>query len=254
VYKFYFINYKFFTYPKINFMPLQIALFENHLTSDPNDYMAVVQSLPSKTQDDVIDLMIGRGSTVTKAEALSVMEEYAASIEQLLKDGFSINTPLFNLALSVKGVFYGPEENFNPAVHSVQINISAGTRLNSIGKQVTVERVKGSSPKPDPEYLYDLGSDTRNQALTPGNIAQVRGSRLKFDPADPQQGIYLLAPDGAETKATTVSRNKPAQLDFLVPPLAAGEYRLEIRAILHGSKDLKKGALAYPLTVGATPR
>lgn len=52
-------------------MTLKFALFENNLTSDPNDYMAVVQGLQSKTQEDVIDYMVSRGSTVTKAEALS---------------------------------------------------------------------------------------------------------------------------------------------------------------------------------------
>lgn len=93
-------------------MALKFALFENHLTSDPGDYMAVVQNLQSKTQEDVIDQMIGRGSTVTKAEALSVLEEYAAAIEQLLKDGYSINTPIFNLSPSVKGVFMGADQAF----------------------------------------------------------------------------------------------------------------------------------------------
>lgn len=61
-------------------MSLKFALFENHLTSDPSDYMAVVQYLQSKEQEDVFDLMINRGSTVTKAEALSVFEEYFLAI------------------------------------------------------------------------------------------------------------------------------------------------------------------------------
>ncbi len=230
-------------------MPLKYALFENHLTSDPNDYMAVVQELQSKSQNDIIDLMIGRGSTVTKAEALSVMEEYASAIEQLLKDGYAINTPLFNLSPSVKGIFGSADEPFNPNTHRVQINISTGTRLRSIGSSVVTERIKGSSPRPDPEYLYDLGSDSRNESLTPGNIAQIRGSRLKFEESDPQQGIFLIAADGTETRVNTVSRNKPAQLDFLVPNLNAGEYRLEVRAILYKGKELRKGAVSLLLTV-----
>ncbi len=85
-------------------MALKYALFENHLTDDPSDYMAVVQLQASKSQEDVIDLMIGRGSTVTKAEALSVLEEYAAAIEQLLREGQALNTPLFNLSPTIKGV------------------------------------------------------------------------------------------------------------------------------------------------------
>lgn len=51
-------------------MALKYALFENHLTSDPSDYMAVMQNLQSKTQEDVIDLMISRGSTVTLSVAI----------------------------------------------------------------------------------------------------------------------------------------------------------------------------------------
>ena len=94
-----------------------------------------------------------------------------------------------------------------------------------------------------------MGSDTRNGQLTPGNIAQIRGSRLKFDISDPAQGIYLIAADGLETKVTTIARNMPAQLDFLVPVLISGEYKLEVRAIIYKGKELKKSALQGVLTV-----
>ena len=230
-------------------MTLKFALFENHLTSDPDDYMAVVQDLQSKTQEDVIDYMVSRGSTVTKAEALSVTEEYTVALFQLLKDGYSINTPIFNLSPSIKGVFYGADQSFNRATHSVKINVTPGARLREIGSQITVEKVKGASPQPDIEYLYDLGSDTRNGQLTPGNIAQIRGSRLKFDPADPAQGIFLIAAGGAETKVTTIGRNMPAQLDFLVPLLIPGEYTLEVRAVINKGKEIKRSALQDVLTV-----
>ncbi|MFV0378278.1 MAG: DNA-binding domain-containing protein [Mangrovibacterium sp.] len=231
-------------------MPLHFALFENHLTPDPTDYMAVVQDLPSKTQDDVINLMISRGSTVTKAEALAVFEEYALAIELLVRDGNSVNTPLFNLSPSIKGVFHSETENFNPAIHTVRLNITPGVRLRQMAQNVSVARVHGASPQPDPLYLDDLGSGTRNDTLTPGNIAQLKGSRLKFDAADPAQGIFVLAADGsAETRVQTVSNNKPSQLDFLVPALAAGTYRVEVRTIMRSAKDLRKGSLPVELVV-----
>lgn len=230
-------------------MSLKFALFENHLTSDPNDYMAVVQDVPAKTQDDVINLMIGRGSTVTKAEALSVFEEYGNAIEQLIKEGCSINTPLFNLSPSVKGTFTGPDDTFNSARHTVKLNITPGIRLRVMSQQVSVERVKGVSPGPIPDSLDDLGTGTSNEQLTPGNIAQLRGSLLKFDPEDPAQGIFLIANDGSEFKVATIARNKPAQIDFLVPALKSGEYRLEIRAVIYKGKELKKGTLPFSLSV-----
>lgn len=230
-------------------MPLMYALFENHLTADPSDYMAVVQDLQSKTQEDVINLMISRGSTVTKAEALSVFEEYALALEQLVTDGYAVNTPLFNLSPSIKGVFYSDTEPFNPATHTVRLNISPGTRLRQMASGISLSRVQGASPQPDPLYLEDLGSGTRNETLTSGNIAQLIGSRLKFEASDQQQGIFILAADGAETRVTTVSNNKPSRLDFLVPPLTAGTYRIEVRALIHHSMNLRKGTLPVELAV-----
>ncbi|HZL11127.1 MAG TPA: DNA-binding domain-containing protein [Prolixibacteraceae bacterium] len=151
-------------------MTLKFALFENNLTSDPDDYSAVVQDLQSKTQEDVIDLMISRGSTVTKAEALSVNEEYTIALVQLLKDGYSINTPIFNLSPSIKGVFHGADESFNKASHSVKINVTPGARIREIGSEITVERVKGASPQPDIEYLDDLGSGRATKSLPPETL------------------------------------------------------------------------------------
>jgi hypothetical protein len=211
--------------------------------------MAVVQDQQSRSQEDVIDLMIGRGSTVTKAEALSVLEEYASAIVQLLKEGYSINTPIFNLSPSIKGVFTSADQSFTPSVHSVKINIAPGARLREVGPMVSVEKVKGASPQPTPEYLDDLGSGTRNEMLTVGNIAQLKGSRLKFDETDPAQGIFLIDASRGETQVKTIARNKPAQVDFLVPPLAPGEYQLEVRAMIYKGKEIKKGILSATLTV-----
>ena len=229
-------------------MPIYYALYENHLTVDPNDYRAVIQNQKSKGQDDIIELMISRGSTLTKAEVLSTLEELAQTIEQLVKEGYPIHMPLFRISFSIKGVFTSEEENFNPSRHSVKINVSPGPRLKQMAGGSTVSRVQASRPRPDPVYLDDLGSKTRNKKLTAGNIAQLKGSRLKFDPADPAQGIFLIAADSSETRVATVSRNKPSQLDFLVPPLATGTYQVEVRAILHNTKNLRKGKLASELS------
>ncbi len=230
-------------------MALKYALFENHLTDDPSDYMAVVQLQASKSQEDVIDLMIGRGSTVTKAEALSVLEEYAAAIEQLLREGQALNTPLFNLSPTIKGVFTSEDESYNVATHTVKINVTPGKRLKQVANEIEVQRVAGVSPQPDLLYVDDLGSGTRNEQLTPGNIARLKGSRLKFDPTDPLQGIFLVSEANEETRISTVSRNKPAQLDFLVPALAPGLYKLVVRTLLKNTKTIRSGTLQVELNI-----
>jgi len=234
---------------KLITMSLKYALFENHLTADPDDFSAVAQSSAAKTENDIFDLMVSRGSTVTKAEALSVMEEYTLALQQSLRDGNSINTPLFNLNLSVQGVFNGNDDSFDRNRHTVKLNITAGVRLKEVINDVVVEKVKGGSPKPDPMYLEDVASSTRNDTLTPGNIAVIKGSRLKFDSTDDKQGIFFVAADGTETKVANVSRNKPSELHFLLPALAAGEYSVEVRVMFKNTKVLKVGRLLSNLTV-----
>ncbi|HEX6981903.1 MAG TPA: DNA-binding domain-containing protein [Balneolaceae bacterium] len=62
------------------------------LKNGENVYRAVVKDLRSFTQEDIIENMIRRGSTVTKADALACIEEYHASIEELMTRG-TIKTP-----------------------------------------------------------------------------------------------------------------------------------------------------------------
>jgi hypothetical protein len=46
-----------------------------------------------------------------------------------------------------------------------------------------------------------------------------------------------------------VGRNKLGELMFIVPNLLAGDYTLEVRATIHGSQDVRTGALDAMLTV-----
>ncbi len=231
-------------------MPLKYALLENRLTEDPDDYLAKVQDLQSKSIDDIIDVMIGRGSTVTRAEALSVLEEYSAALEQLLRDGHSINTPLFNLVPSIKGVFDDKNEPFNSERHQVRVNVNPGTRLRQIEAQIQIERVSASRPLPEPEDFEDVGSDTRNDQLTPGALARLTGTRLKYEPNDPQQGVFFIDGGGVEPRVVMIARNKPSELNFQNPStLATGAYTVEVRIVLPRTTELRTGQLPYALQV-----
>jgi hypothetical protein len=44
-----------------------------------------------------------------------------------------------------------------------------------------------------PDSFPNLQSGTTNQILTPGDGALLAGYRLRYDPADPAQGIFLIA-------------------------------------------------------------
>lgn len=232
-------------------MTIDYVLFENNLTSDPDDYMAMVQPKGTAELEDVIERMIAQGSTVVKPDILSVLEDYHSAIESMVLEGMNVNTPGANFKVSIKGVFDGNTDAYDPSRHQVRAAVSPGKRFrNAIEERAQPVKQEAQTPRPNLLAYVDLNTDARNSVLTPGGMGQIEGHRLKFDPADAAQGIFFIAADGTETQVAIVGRNKPADLMFMVPDtLTAGEYTVEVRVILPNRTDLRVGALEDPLTV-----
>ncbi len=232
-------------------MPINYVLRENSLTPDPNDYTALVQPTATAGLEDVIERMMRRGSTVGKADILSVLEDYHATIEDMVLEGMNVNTPAANFATSIKGIFSGHTDSFDPGRHRLRATLSPGKRLRrAIRERAQAVKQAAVRPTPNPLEYTDLNSGQRNSVLTPGGMGQVVGYRLKFDPADANQGIFFVAEDGGATRVEMVGHNKPGKLVFLVPAdLASGDYTLEVRTVLRQRKDVRPGALSATLTV-----
>ncbi len=232
-------------------MPVKYVLQENNLTTDPDDYMARVRSVGTAGMDEIIERMIQQGSTVTRADIVSVLEDYHTAVENLLLQGMNVNTPLANFSVSIRGVFHGMADTFDPSRHQLSAAIVAGPRLRkTLGERGQAVKEEAVKPAPNPVDYIDLNSGERNGHLTPGGMGQIVGHRLKFNPADPQQGIFFIASDDTETRVAIVGKNKPGELLFLVPDgLASGEYLLEVRAILKGGTEVRHGRLDAVLTV-----
>jgi hypothetical protein len=233
-------------------MPLLYSLIENPMTPDPNDRMAITQVNESFTLDDVIDQMISRGSTVTKAEALSVYEEFSLAIEQLIRNGNSISTPLFTIMPRVVGVFNSDDDSFDSSRHQVKLRINPGMRLREMATKIPVEKIVTERPQPVLVPFHDNAAGSQDETVTPGGGARITGALLKFDEADVQQGIFFVNVATAEVIRVSgeLLRNKPGELIFVVPALLAGTYKIEVRAITNkGGKTIRTGALPYEVTV-----
>jgi|SaaInl7_200m_RNA_FD_contig_21_1767235_length_900_multi_23_in_0_out_0_1 hypothetical protein len=230
-------------------MSIRYVLFENNLTSDPDDYMARVQPVDTRNLEAVIQRMIQGGSTTTRPDILSVLDEYVSAVESMVLEGMNVNTPLANYRTSIQGVFTGPEDSYDPSRHQVGAVVSPGGRFRDTVRN-RAQVVKGEVVKPKPNLVSytDVSSQARDSVLTPGGFGKLTGHRLKFDSAVPDQGIFFVASDGNTTRVETIGHNKPAELMFLVPNLTAGDYALEIRAGF-GESEIRTGMLEATLTV-----
>ena len=235
---------------------LKYALRENLLTAAPDDFMAQVQDVRSYTLDEIIDLMMQKGSTLTRADVSAVLQIYGEVCASVIADGAALNTPLMNTALSISGVFNGASDSFDKKRHAVNLNITAGTLLRSALSKIKCEKTGTASTDPYISEVKDVVSDTVNTLLTKGAVVQITGSRLKFDQKDSSQGIFFVPETGAPVRATVIAENKPARLMAIIPAdLAAGTYYIEVRT-KHANatkqlKTLKTGRFAKPLTVTA---
>lgn len=234
-------------------MPIHYALFENNVTADPDDYAAVVQMTDTADLDALIRRMIERGSTTTRADILAVMEDAIGACESMLLDGMRVNFGgLVELFPRVRGVFNGATDTFDPARHSVDVGANPGNRVRqTVRDNASVVKDEAVKPSPNPLEYRDVNTDTTNDQVTPGNIGQLSGSRLKYDPAQADEGVFFLPTGGGpDTKVATVQKNKPSQLVFLVPAgLGVGTYYLEVRARVRGGTYLRIGRLDSVLTV-----
>jgi len=235
---------------------LKYSLRENLLTPAPDDYMAQVTDVRSYTLDEIIDLMMEKGTTLTRADVAATLQVYGEVVSAIIKDGSAVNTPLMNTSMSISGVFDGANDSFDKKRHTVNLNITAGTLLRDAVTKVKCEKTEGVSTDPYITEVADIVSGKTNEVLTKGGIVQITGSRLKFDAKDASQGIFFVPETGNPVRASVIAENKPARLMAIIPAdLAAGTYYIEVRTKIIGSsqksKTLKTGKFDKPLTPAA---
>jgi hypothetical protein len=182
--------------------------------------------------EDVIARMVERDSTVTKADILSVMEDFEKVLESFISEGASVVLPFANYSTSIKGVFEGQDSTFDSAKHQITINVNPGKEINkTLTKQgLTVEKQETVIPQPNLTIFTDFNSGKKNSIITPAGMGQILGHRLKFDPAVDEDGIYFVKDDNTEIKVSVVGQNKPSVLMFMIPSdLTSGDYNPQVR-------------------------
>ena len=186
---------------------------------------------------------------VTRADILSVMEDFQGSLESIILDGFNVTTPFANFRVSIRGVFNGNTDSFDGSRHQILPLVNARKKLKAFCQQ-NLSPVKSETNIKNPSLLefFDHNSGECNTVITRGGIGRITGHRLKFDIEDANQGIFLIAEDGTETRITIVGMNKPSQLMFSIPPsLPSGNYALEVRVLF--STKIRIGSLPETLSV-----
>jgi len=93
-------------------------LRENHLsTSEESRFMACVKKKETLKQDDLIELMVGKNTTVTRQDVLVVLNLLKETITDQILSGFSIITDFFKARISIRGGFRSGSDEFDGLRH-----------------------------------------------------------------------------------------------------------------------------------------
>lgn len=231
-------------------MTIWYNLHPNPFTTEDGQFRAVVQSQGTVTMEDVIERMMAFGSVLNKADATAAVNNFFTVIDSYLLDGYNVNIRGGNYKPTIKGVFTSETDSFNPSRHQIEVSISAGSQLRRVMQQAHPQKLETIEVQPNLLAYVDIVSGQRNSTLTPGGMGQLVGYRLKFDAADPAQGIFFIAADGTASRVEHIGKNSPGELMFMVPAgLTPGSYRVEVR-VAASAGGQRSGQLKAALTVG----
>jgi hypothetical protein len=186
---------------------------------------------------------------MTRADTIAVLENHKAAIKRKLLQGFRVMTSTAQYGLVIKGNFANQADTFDPSRHRVEAQINLSPELRrAIMNKVSVEKQLAIAPQPQPVQCLNLSNGHTPNTLTPGGMGKVVGQELRYDPTDPEQGLFLLAADGSAQRMPTDGVILPGSIIFMIPAdLALGEYELEVRARFEAK--LRAGQLPDILTV-----
>lgn len=230
-------------------MPISYKLYKNNLADDTEKYAARVEYLDTIYEEDIIEEMMSYNSAMTRADTLAVLEMYQAAIKRKLLQGFRVMTRSGLYGVGIKGNFTSQGDGFDPSRHRLEPVIAVSSELRqAITNQIPVEKALAPAQQPMPVQYLSLSNGQTPNTLIPGGMGKLIGERLRYDPGDPTQGIFLLDNNHSERRLPTDGIIMPGSLVFMVPAdLTPGTYRLEVR-VRFDEATLSVGRLKPSLT------
>jgi hypothetical protein len=216
-----------------------VELFDNPLTERPDDRYGRVINIASINEDTLIERAIAGGFN---GNAASMKATYQAVKQEALKAavrGEIVNFGLGHAVLDVEGVFIGDAPQWDPEVNKLVASIVPSKELRETLKQIPVKVIGMAPDQSVIASITDVASGKVNAKLTPGGMANIKGSRIRIEGDNPANGLFLNNQDTQEATqvpATAIGLNDPSKVMFVIPAdLLAGNYQLSIVTQFSGS-------------------
>jgi hypothetical protein len=221
---------------------IEAKLYPNYLGKGEGAYVARAKAEAPLTLEDVCAAAKNRGGFTGQYEDL--VEHAHVLINEViyqLLDGFSVQMgSFFSIHTRIGGTYHGANDHISP--ENLHITFRELKHLKELLGKVDIvnEGVAGDGAYID--EIIDVHTESLNSALTPNNMVHIMGHKIKVEGEGAEVGVWFVSQtDGARVKITEhLGINRGTEIFGLIPPLAAGTYKLEIVTFHTGSAPLKE--------------
>jgi hypothetical protein len=228
--------------------PVQVSLVDDLLTDKVGEFFGRVHHTGDMSMEEVCASAVKRGANISTETMIYAVTMFDKECIIQVKEGRTVHTPLFSIALHIRGVFTSLADRFDRARHTLVAELQMGAELRKALSDALVE-IMGKAPDAAfyIAWVENMATKARNQGLSRGWPARIGGMRLKVEGDKPSVGVDLLNEDtGAVIRLpmSAVIENKPRELLVMMIPadLPAGRYRIVVTTQYtgSGSKFLKE--------------
>jgi len=233
-------------------MSLLVVPLKSTLATSPSPYHVHTEWSDTVEYEKLVDIMAAGRTTLTKPDIAGCLQLFTEEVAKLVADGKYVKTNLGAFYLCASGNLDSPDQDFTPGMgdgsHALRLHFRPAKDFETeLRAKAAVER--GKNYDRHTPVIYKALSVKSESVMSsgPGDFLRVEGQRLKFDKANPAEGLFFV--NGTETRAAQYASIMPSLVIAQVPPeLKAGTYVLAVRS-LQGGKDLCEGRAAKPFTV-----
>ncbi len=229
---------------------IEFYLSENHLsTSEENLYKALIKKKKPVRQEELIEIMQGKNTTVTRQDMIVVLDLFKETVTEQILSGFPVHTDLFKADVSIRGGFASTTDLFDAKKHRVCVNMNGADKFKkNLVERAQVEHILPPVKAPILLQVYDYQSGTFRTDLRAGSTISIRGAHLRDEERETR--VYLYRDGSEETiPVETVHQVMDRTILCALPEdLAGGSYWLSV--VQGEGKEKSQGTLKRLLTIG----
>jgi hypothetical protein len=121
-----------------------------------------------------------------------VIKDFIKALQSMLAEGANVTTPFANYFTSIRGVFDGAQDVYDPSRHQLTPIVNPGKKIRAFYRSsVTTQKNLTIDVGPVLVTFEDSFTGEINSVLSRGSIGKLIGSKLNFDPEDEQHGVLI---------------------------------------------------------------